>query len=297
MPAQGADKFLHGLQAAAHGPRAPLLEKPAGPVGAPVIPENVKGLLEEIGPHGLEITMKQIGELFVLLGSEVLSSFEETVASPFQERLKAPLFERFGLVLAHLIDGLVEFLGDVEAVENVQGVGQFFGDDLEVGLPHIAAYDLDVLAALPAQAAEDLEQGLGGTAFANEEQALETVIDLVDEGQVMMAQTVGDLIDADGVDGAEDAVLEAIIDHPLDGAADRVPGSAKGLGGLRPGQYPGPAAQEEAEDVASPFLAGGPGDLFDHDPPAVLAIDPAHLVTKTTMSPQKGMKSKVRVLR
>ena len=58
---------------------------------------------------------------------------------------------------SHFIHCLVELRGDVKAIQDVESMAHVGGDDLQVGLPHVAANDLDVLAALPAQVAEDLE--------------------------------------------------------------------------------------------------------------------------------------------
>jgi len=38
---------------------------------------------------------------------------------------------------ADLVERLVHFRDDMEAVENVQGVGTFLTDNLQVGLPHV----------------------------------------------------------------------------------------------------------------------------------------------------------------
>jgi len=64
--------------------------------------------------------------------------------------------------------------------------------------------------------------------------------DLIDQGQILVAFGVLDFVDADGIDGAEGAVLQSIGDDILDGIEDFIPGSTEGLGGFFPGKPAGP---------------------------------------------------------
>src|SRR5271157_733984 len=52
MAAQSAGHLLDGLEAGAHGPSAPAVEKPASPGGGLVGPEEAQALLEQVGAHG-----------------------------------------------------------------------------------------------------------------------------------------------------------------------------------------------------------------------------------------------------
>ncbi len=49
---------------------------------------------------------------------------------------------------SHFIDRLIELSHDVKAIEDVQGIGCFLGNDLEIRRPHVAADIFDLGAAL-----------------------------------------------------------------------------------------------------------------------------------------------------
>ena len=70
--------------------------------------------------------------------------------------------------------------------------------------------------------------------LAHPKQAGDAEIDLINQGQVLVAFGVLDLIDADGVDLAEHPVLQPEGDDVFHRVEDLVPGSAKGLGRLLP---------------------------------------------------------------
>jgi len=49
-----------------------------------------------------------------------------------------------GFAGAHLVQGGIHLGYDVEAVEDVQGLRAFLADDVQVGLPHVRADELDL---------------------------------------------------------------------------------------------------------------------------------------------------------
>jgi len=123
----------------------------------------------------------------------------------------------------------------VEAVEDVEGVGAVLGDQVEVGLPHVGADELDLPGQLAADQREELLEALEGAILADPEQADHAGLDLVDQRQVLMAAAVLDLVDADRADRIEGAPLQAPFDDPLHGLIDLLPAGAEGPGGLLPG--------------------------------------------------------------
>ena len=275
MSPEGFDEFLHGFESASHGARAPSLEEPAGPVGAFVLPECIKGFLEQIGPDRLEIVLEEVLEFGVLSGGEIGGSLEEAIAGVVQDGIVAALLELFGFGAPDFIDGFIEFFGDVEAIENIERGGQHPGDDVEVGFPHIGTNDLDLGAALGSEVLEEAGEGVGLAILDDAEQTLASTVDLIDQCHVFVPQAVGDLIDADGGDAIQNPVFQTVIDDPLDGAADGVPGGVEAGGGFLPTQALGPAGEEVAECIAGGVLALCPGDGLDFDS-AAGAIDAAH---------------------
>ena len=55
------------------------------------------------------------------------------------ERLTPALAQRADLGAADLLDRVAQMLSDVEAVQDVERVPGFLGDDLQIRLPHVAA--------------------------------------------------------------------------------------------------------------------------------------------------------------
>ena len=81
---------------------------------------------------------------------------------------------------------------------------------------------------------EESPEGFDGSFSANPEQTGDADVDRIDQGQVVVAFGVLDLIDADGVDLAERAVFQSPGDDMFDRVENLFPGSAKGLRGLFP---------------------------------------------------------------
>jgi len=238
--AQRADELLHGSEFAPHGAGAPLLEEPTRPARTFVLPEGVEGFLECKGTHGLEIVFEQVAQFGGLPDGQVRPALEETIAGVSQHGLVAFGGELCGFLSPHLIDGLTEFFGDMEAVEHVERGGQHGGDDVQIGFPHVGADDLDSRAALRSEGLEEACEGLGVAVPDDAEKTLAPAVDLVNEGHVAVALAVGDFIDSDGGDVLQIAVFQAEIDDPFHRTADGVPVGPEAGGGFLPAHSPGP---------------------------------------------------------
>ena len=93
-----------------------------------------------------------------------------------------------------------------------------------------------------------------------------TIVDLVDEGHVVVAKGVGDLVDADGGDSFEtETVGQAVVHRPFDAAKHGVPLGVELEGGLLPTEMFGPLGQEKAERVGALVFSIGPRNQFDGD--------------------------------
>ena len=73
-------------------------------------------------------------------------------------------------------------------------------------------------------------KGFDGSFLANPEQTGDAEVDLIDQGEVLVAFGVLDFIGADGVNLAQRAVLQAPGDNVFDGIKNLFPGSAKRRG-------------------------------------------------------------------
>ena len=150
-------------------------------------------------------------------------------------------------------------------------------DHPQIGLPHVRADELDAFGQLLADQGEELLEALDGALLADPQQARAILLDLVDQGQVLVTFGILDLIDADRPDRTQVAMLQPPLHHILHRLADLVPGGAKRHGGFLPGQLARPVRQEQHVGLGQLVLADRPGHLFDPHP-AGPAIDPPHAI-------------------
>jgi len=85
-----------------------------------------------------------------------------------------------------------------------------------------------------AHGGEESLEGFDGSFSPYPEQAADADVDLVDQGQVLVAFGVLDFIDANGVDLTERAMLQSPGDDMFHRIEHLVPGSAKALCGFFP---------------------------------------------------------------
>ena len=197
MAAQHAGDLLHRLEAGAHDLDAPLVKERAGPVNRSVVPEVVKPFPQQHGADGPQVVLHELPQAGALLARLILSAFQEQPARFREKRLSPALSERADFGAADLIDRLAQVLGDMKAVQNVERVPGFLGDDVEVRLPHVAADERERRGPLSPEPAEKLEQRLGASVLADPQQTLPRRVDLIHEGQEVAAVLPVDLIDAD----------------------------------------------------------------------------------------------------
>jgi len=110
---------------------------------------------------------------------------------------------------ADFIQGLIHLGDDVEAIEDVQRLGAFLADHVQVGLPHIGADRLALGSQLLSDDGEESLEGFEGAFLANPEQAGESLVDLVDQRQVFVAFGTLDFIYPNGADRLQRAMLQA----------------------------------------------------------------------------------------
>ena len=81
--------------------------------------------------------------------------------------------------------------------------------DLQIGLPHIGADELDLGGQFSSDEGEESLEGFDGAFLADPEQARQSLVDLVNQRQVLVAFGVLDFIHADGADRFERTMLQA----------------------------------------------------------------------------------------
>ena len=194
-----------------------------------------------------------------------------------QDRLVSVLRQPPRLGGTHIVKGVVHLGDDVKAVENIQRIGAAFADDPQVGFPHVRADEFDAFGQRFADEGEELLEAYDGAVLADPQQAGAILLDLVDQGQVLVALGVLDLVDTDGPDRTQVAMLQAPLHNILYRLADLVPRGAERHGGFLPGQFASPMGQKHHVGLGQLVLADRPGQFFDPHA-AGPAFAPAHAV-------------------
>src|ERR1700691_3072588 len=122
----------------------------------------------------------------------------------------------------------------MEAVENMQGLREFFADDFQIGFPHVRADEHDLGGDFFPYGGKESLKGLDGSLFPDPQQTGDAEIDLINQGQVFVPFGVLDFIDPDGIDWTERAMLQSEGDDIFDGAPALSPGGPEGPGRFFP---------------------------------------------------------------
>ena len=165
-----------------------------------VVPEALEVLLEQAGPHRAQVDPQQLAQATSLVGGHVLATLEQQPPRLGEHRGTTGGAQAAHLLSSHLVDGLVEKLGDVEAVEYVDGRRASRAHDVAERLPHVAGDEHDRLRTLFAQHVEEGVEGPDRAVTRHVQQALASVVDLVDEREVLVPLFPGQFVYADGDD-------------------------------------------------------------------------------------------------
>src|SRR5438552_195504 len=273
--AQRARELLEWLESRAHRHGRPSREEPFRAEPGVVGPEVQELLFEQASADRAQIDLEQLTKAAVLLGGEILASLEEQPSRLREERRAAGDTKAADFLAADGVDGLIEELHDVKAVEHMDRSRATLADDAEERLPHVAGNEHDGFRAFVAEHVEEGVEGCRRAVAGHVEQTPAAVVELVDEREVLVALLPRQFVDADGHDTVETAVLETPAHCVLDAPKDRTPARPEATRRLLPGQHARPARQKPHERVGRLHLARRPWQRFDGDtaPPA---IDPAH---------------------
>ncbi len=195
MATEGADKLLQGFQAAPECSCSPTLEESLGGTGVGVFPELLELILQS--PCSVD-TVVSFLQSFECAGVFSRSGGRMAVKEPSQTFQRLPLVSAgfAPLLLAHIIDGAVEGLDDMEAIQDQGGVGAMLSDGAHVGLAHVAAGPPDPLFLKGAERLiEEPVNCLPALSFSYPDHA--RAFEIVDQCGVFVALGVRDLVDAD----------------------------------------------------------------------------------------------------
>src|SRR5258708_7947175 len=275
---QTGGDLLERDQAGASDRLAPGVQKLSGPGRRDITPKVLEGRDQPVSSDRSQTRMFQLPHAPVFAGSPVLSVFEQSPAEFFQARLESGLSQRSRFVFAHLIDGFIELLANVEAIQNVQRVEPSL-DRGQIRRPHVRTDIADAGAHPISQGVEALEQGLLRAVIADPQQPDQVLIDLINQSPEHSAHAHADFVDPDSLDVLQDSIFEPVLDHPLDRGVNVGPGHPEAQGNFLPGKLAAPTSQEQSEAIAHTMLARSPRNLL-HDHAAGGAIDSAHRVNQ-----------------
>ena len=135
MTAQRTRHFFHRLELATHRVGTPGIKELACPSRASVRPEMLEVLLQDVGPHRLQVVLHQLTKLYPLLVSVVLPTLEQTPATVLENRLVAISLELPGFLSTNLVHLFVHRLHDVKTIKHMHRVTSAVGGDFQVSLP------------------------------------------------------------------------------------------------------------------------------------------------------------------
>jgi hypothetical protein len=163
----------------------------------------------------------------------------------------------------------------VEAVEHVDGRRASLAHDVQKRPPHVARDEHDRLRALFAQHVEEGVEGAHGAVASDVQQATASVVDLIDEREVLVPLFPGQFVDPDGADAVETSVSQSPSHGVLDASEHGVPTGLKPPCHLLPRQHLRPAREKPDQGMRRLHLALGPRHRLDGDA-AARAVHPAH---------------------
>jgi len=275
--ADGAREFLDGVNAGAQGLGAPLMEEFTRPGRGVVIPELLELFLQQVRTHALQVVAQQVAQPEPLLVGQVLGALEQAPARFLERRFVALACHAPRFLGPHVVERQVHLRHHVEAVQNTERVGAVLGNQVQIGLPHVRADELDLGRQFLAEHDEELLEALARALPADPQQAGAAGFDLIDQRQVVVAAAVGNFIDADRFDRIELPVLKPPLHDVLDGVANLLPAGAKAHCSLLPRQLARPVGQMQHVGAGQGVLTGGPGHLLDFDAAGV-ALHAPHAV-------------------
>lgn len=187
MGGQGRGELDELRDASGKSGGKPSIEESAGVARRPVLPEEREVVLEQVGRHGGEVGLHQVAETAPLLGVEVRPPFQQYPTGVLERDRITLCAKPPGLGSSNVVDGFVAELRHVEAVENVDGLVGSPGKSSEERPPHVGDDELKLDCAFCAEPVEELTEGLGGSVASNPEESSAAIVDLVDQGQVVLA--------------------------------------------------------------------------------------------------------------
>src|SRR4051794_5341803 len=269
-------ELLKGLEALPPQGGFPVLEEPACPAGAVVVPELAERLLQQVSLVQPPVGPEQELQRLLPLEGQVLPPRQEVVPLPLDE--PAPLSREPGVLAPpHLVHGRPKVLHDVELVvddPSLRGVALLEGGVAE-RLPHVHDGQADLSALLRAEPGVELVQARLGAVLATEPDRPAT-LQVADDDAVAVALADGDLVDADDPRSGAACPAELLPHVLLVQLLDGVPLQVQLLGDGLYGALPAPPADVEGESLGVQRIVRQPVQALALHATTLGAVDPAN---------------------
>jgi hypothetical protein len=152
----------------------------------------------------------------------------------------------------------------MEPIEDVEGAWSLFGDNPQVGSPHVAADKPQDLASFWTKPVKETPECFGRPIAADPEQTPSAGIELIDQGDKFIFRLPpADFISANGLDMAQITVSQPPFNGHLDRSEDIFPSGLKSSGDLQPGETFCPCGEKPCIGCGQMVLALCPGNLLD----------------------------------
>ncbi|MDD2710991.1 MAG: hypothetical protein PHV34_23690 [Verrucomicrobiae bacterium] len=220
MCAQHSSHLAHGFDSGLEGLAGPQIQEILGPGFGTIMPEIGEVFLEDVSADRAQIMAQELTQGYAQAPAEIFPAFKQCPTQVDQQGFAASPAHGGGFFPAGGIDGFIELLVDVKAIQNVDRMGNFFGDNLQVGLPHIRADKTQTVHEIRTQFAETSQQSGFGAFFTHPKQTTASRVDLVNQGQKAVgafALAPMDLVNADGLNSQQRTMFQAPFDNPFHG--------------------------------------------------------------------------------
>ena len=147
-----------------------------------IVPEPLEVLLQDICPYSFQVAAQQIDKFVDLLVGEVGGTLQQAPAAMGQHRFFPLFFKAFSFLGTDFINGLAHVGGNMKTVKDVNRPSRSCGNNFQIRPPHVATDKTQSLAAVFSQPVKKTVHGSDGSLFAQPQQTLASLVDLVDHG-------------------------------------------------------------------------------------------------------------------
>ena len=180
----------------------------------------------------------------------------------------------------------------MKPVEDIDGTRCPFGNDGQIGFPHVTANKPQLPRPCRAEPVEKFPESFGGTVGPDPEQAPLSLVKLIHQGdKLILAFAPADLIGANSSDPIDVTMCEPPVDRHFHRPEDRVPTGFKDFGNFLPAQALAPRGQEPCVREGKMAFPYSPWQLFNFDATGWALHSPWSVEEKHRYAPQ-GDKSK-----